>query len=318
MRKKTILDLGLLIFSLLCFTGALYLRTHTKLSLQATKNIPQTQGMFFAETTIASPIDTGIASRAAELSHTISANAYLVMDAQSKQVLLEHGSRQHFYPASTTKIITALLASELYAPQQPFTITNADLALGKNGHLRLGETYTLEQLLAALLIESANEAGTTLANHSQGGYEDFVKLMNKKAQALNLVDSYFTNPQGYDDSRQQSSARDLAIASLALLRQPILRTIVAQPSGQIISSNGVVSNLVNTNQLYFLNHPYQIKGIKTGTEKLAQEVLVSLLEKDNHQLLIVVLSSRSRYNDTLSLANFTFANFIWQSPDRIN
>lgn len=311
MRKKTLLDLGLLIFSLLCFTGTLYLRTHAKLSLLAAKNIPQTQGMFFAETAIAAPIDTEVASRAAQLQRVISANAYLVMDAHSKQVLLEHDSRQHFYPASTTKIITALVASELYTGEQTFTITAADLALGNSGHLRLGETYTLEQLLAALLIESANDASTTLANHYQGGYEDFVRLMNTKARALNLVDSYFTNPQGYDDSRQQSSARDLAIASLQLLRQPTLRTIVAQPTEQIISSRGAVSNLVNTNQLYFLNHPYQIKGVKTGTEKLAQEVLVSLLEKDSHQLLIVVLSSRSRYNDTLSLANFTFANFVW-------
>lgn len=318
MRKKTAFDLVLLMLSLLCFMGTLYLREYTKLSLSASKNIPQTQGMFIAENNIATPVNFAVASKAANLRQTISAEAYLVIDATSKQVLLEHASRQYFYPASTTKIITALVAGELYPPNQQLTITTNDLALGNSGHLHWGETYTVAQVLAALLIESANEAATTLANHSQGGYDYFVGLMNQKAKALNLSESYFTNPQGYDDNRQQASAHDLAIASLELLRQPTLSSIVAKPVEKIVSNGGVVSNLVNTNQLYFLPHSYQIKGVKTGTEKLAKQVLVSLLEKDGQQLLIVVLSSHNRYNDTLSLANFTFANFLWQPPEIIN
>ena len=316
MRQKSLFDLCLLLVIVLLFAGKLYLQKISKVSLGASYTNPQTYGTFFAPSMIATPIDEAVASRASWLTESLTCEACLVVEKNSKQILLAKNATTPHYPASTTKIITALVANEIYPEETLFTLTAADLAAGNILNLRAGEVLSKKELLEALLIASANEAGTIFANHSPGGYQDFVAQMNSKAKRLNLSQTHFTNPQGYDDYLQQSSAKDLALASLELLRYPNLSQIVAKNSGSL-RRNGKPIYYQSTNQLFFLPHSYQVKGIKTGTEKLAKQVLVSLLAQDNHELLVVVLSAQNRYNDTLKLADFTFSNFVWRQ-EQIN
>jgi D-alanyl-D-alanine carboxypeptidase len=107
--------------------------------------------------------------------------------------------------------------------------------------------------------------------------------------------------------------RELSLASLELLRDEELAKIVAAERMTIITPFGRKYQLVSTNQLFFQkNLSYKVKGIKTGTTSLAGEALASLLERDGVEILIVVLSAQNRYNDTVSLADFVFDNYVWQ------
>ena len=217
------------------------------------------------------------------------------------------------YPASTTKIITALVAREYYNLNDVITVTSEDLQYGQNLSWSVGDRVKVSELLRALLILSANEAGMMLADHAPNGYQAFVARMNAKARELGLTQSSFDNPQGFDADAQRMSAHDLALASLELLRDDFLREIVRTPSATIISETGKSFNIANTNKLLTdKNLDYQVLGIKTGTTALANEALVSLLAKDSHQVIVVVLSAQMRYNDTIEIADYVFGNYVWQ------
>lgn len=254
------------------------------------------------------------ATNSAILFDKISARSALALDINSKQVLFSKNSQELLYPASTTKIITALVARDLYQLTDEFTITAKDLIYGNNIGWQAGEKVTLKALLQALLIASSNESGLILANNAPGGYEKFIQLMNDKARSLSLKNSHFSNPQGFDDQRQKTTVHDLALVSLELLRDNELAQIVSIHQTQIANLNGKLYNIKNTNRLFDLDLPFTIKGVKTGTTSLANEALVTLIEKDGHQILLVVLSAKNRYNDTISLINFIFENYIWQKP----
>ncbi|MBQ6154579.1 hypothetical protein IJI99_01735, partial [bacterium] len=119
--------------------------------------------------------------------------------------------------------------------------------------------------------------------------------------------------QGFDDSLQQTTAHDLAIAALELWRDDFLREIVGTSATTITTESGRSLSLRNTNHLLTQGGlSYEVKGIKTGTTNLANEALVSLLEKDNQQLIAVVLSAKNRYNDTMAIADFAFDEYVWQ------
>jgi D-alanyl-D-alanine carboxypeptidase (penicillin-binding protein 5/6) len=254
-----------------------------------------------------------VASEAAQLGQKIGAESVVVIDVNSKQVLWSKNAEMQLYPASTTKIITALVARQLYQGDEIVVIEREDLQWGNNVGWQAGEGVRAQDLIKALLIMSANEAGLILANHVAGGYEVFVAEMNRTANNLGMTKSSFANPQGFDAEGQQTSSHDLALATLELLRDSQLRAIVATTQTQVTGSSGKTYVLRNTNQLLTRNDlAFKVLGVKTGTTDLAREALVSLIEKDEQQILIVVLAAKNRYNDTITLANFVWENFIWQ------
>ncbi|MBQ6436473.1 D-alanyl-D-alanine carboxypeptidase [bacterium] len=253
------------------------------------------------------------ASASASLRERVSAEAAIVMDVKSKLVLWEKNANEKLYPASTTKIITALTARELYDLDDVITIEAGDLKFGQNLGWQAGDRVKVRDVLRALLIVSANEAGMILADHVPGGYDNFIMQMNQKAKSLGLTQTSFVNPQGFDDSLQQTTAHDLAIAALELWRDEFLREIVGTSATTITTESGRSLSLRNTNHLLTQGGlSYEVKGIKTGTTNLANEALVSLLEKDNQQLIAVVLSAKNRYNDTMAIADFAFDEYVWQ------
>lgn len=249
----------------------------------------------------------------------LSATAALAFDLTDKTILFEKNGTQVLYPASTTKMVTALVVRDIYQLDDQITITGNDLAFDNVIGLRVGETLTIYDLLKALLIRSSNESALALAFHSPNGYVDFVEKMNQKVVDLGLK-AHFANPAGFDDPGQQASAYDLAIIAEALLMDPVLAEVVASAQTPIAGVDDTQTrNLTTTNQLlraYTQNPsslPYSVFGVKTGTTNLAQEALVTGIDLNGHRILIVVLGARNRYNDTQVIADYIIDNVSWQT-----
>lgn len=234
----------------------------------------------------------------------VSADGVYVVDLPSFTPLMERNPRKSFFPASTTKIITALVAVDVYQPDQLIIIKNPS-ADGQTMGLVPGEKITVENLLYGILIHSANDAAYALAENF--GMKKFVNLMNKKAKDLKMNNSYFVNPAGYDDIKQTTTPYDLALAARALLANKYLAKIVA--TKEIIISDidfKIFHKLSNINKL--LGEIQGIGGLKTGYTENAGENLVSFYKRNGHQFIIVILKSQNRFEDTKNIINWINEN----------
>jgi len=201
------------------------------------------------------------------------------------------------FPASTTKIITALVALDQYKPEQVIKVKNASVE-GQIMYLVEGEQITLENLLYGLLVHSANDAAYAIANSF--GYDRFITLMNEKARDLHMKDSHFTNPAGLDNPDQYVTPFDLALAGRALLTHPYLAKMVSTKEITISDVNyQYFHKLTNVNKL--LGEIQGLGGLKTGYTENAGENLVSYYRKNGHEYLVVLLKSEDRFADTRSV-----------------
>ncbi len=238
----------------------------------------------------------------------ITARSYIVVDLKRQQVLREYNSKTPLPPASTTKIMTALVARDVYNLTDKLKIPEE---CTKTETQRVGfvvdDEITVEDLLGALLVNSAGDAACALAN-GKGAYDEFITLMNLKAINLGLVSTNFSNPIGLDDFSENHliSAYDLYKLTLALRRDPILREYVKMHEYSI-SSGKALRIVPNTNVLLW-EVPGSV-GIKTGKTYGAGEVLVYEYAKDNINLLIVIMGSLDRFKDTKAILNWTLASY---------
>ena len=245
----------------------------------------------------------------------VGARAAVLLDYASGQVLFEQRAAEPLPPASTTKLMTALLAAESGRYFDPVTIEAADLVGGSSMGLSAGETINLRDLLDGLLIVSGNDAARAIARHlgarlpgTDRPVARFVARMNARAAELGLRATTFRNPEGLDEPGHRMSARDLATLALAALRQPVIAQIVATPATTVRSSKRAYA-LRATNQL--LGRYPGALGVKTGTTDAAGECLVALVEQDGHRLLAVVLGSADRYADATALVEWGFGQHHW-------
>ncbi len=240
----------------------------------------------------------------------ISAYATYVVDAPTFTPILSFNPHEKLYPASTTKIITALVAMEVMKPEDVVSI-NRVKDEGQTMGLVVGEKITLENLLYGLLVHSGNDAAYAIADAV--GYDKFIDLMNKKAAELKMNGTHFVNPAGLDDANQYSTAFDLAIASRELLTNPLLKKIVG--TKEIIISDidyQIFHKLSNVNKL--LGEIQGIGGLKTGYTENAGENLVSLYKKDGHEYIIVILKSQDRFADTRLIVDWLKTNVSYSTP----
>lgn len=239
----------------------------------------------------------------------VSAQSYIVLDAKSDAIILSKNIGIKLKIASLTKLMTAIVSINLYKPEEVLVVKQ-NYTQGAIIGLEKNEKITFDSLLKALLIPSANDAAQVLADNAP---QSFVKLMNEKAHAIHLNDTLFSNPQGFDDGDNYSTVLDLARLGEYALQFSKIKQIVNMANATIRNADGTKTyDLTTVNQLLFLDS--QVHGIKTGYTEEAGECLMSLFEKDGHDLIIVVLKSNDRFGDSEALADYSFSNFIWGSP----
>lgn len=228
---------------------------------------------------------------------------YFVIDKESKSVLLQRDADTPMPPASTTKIMTALVALDHFSISQVINITR-EYSDGQVVGFKPGEQLTVEQLLYSLLVYSANDAAEILAENFPGGREAFVSAMNSRATDLGLYHTQFKNPSGLDEDGHYVSASDLArLADIAMGNQEFARIVGTE--------NAVISNHVLTNINQLLGKVPGVLGIKTGYTDNAGQALVTFVNQQDHPIIIVVLKSTDRFNDTEKLINWVYSNFTW-------
>lgn len=241
---------------------------------------------------------------------TVSAASVYVEDLSTQEVLFKKNLNIKVPPASTTKIMTAIVASQYYKSGDILVVPSEALVGGSNMGLVPGENMTFRSLLYGMLLNSGNDAAFTLAINYPGGLEGFVSAMNQKAKDLNLKNTHFVNPAGFDNPNHYSSSEDMAIIAKELIKNPYLSKIVSTKETSVISFDKTKSHpLKNLNKLL---EEKGFIGIKTGFTQQAGENLVGLVDKDGHKILTVVLNSTDRFGESKALVDWVFSNFKWE------
>ena len=236
----------------------------------------------------------------------VGAAAAILLDAETGCVLWEKNGYELKEPASTTKILTALLVLDTADLREQTTISAKAAAVGESSaNLQAGEVFTLENLLKGALVKSANDACYALAEGVTGSEPLFVHWLEMKAQSLGAYDAVLANTNGLPSENHYLSAYDLALIAQNDLRREIFREIVASKQIKMEGGN-YTRTFKNTNKL--LNTEYVI-GVKTGTTDRAGACLVSAMAKEGRTVIAVVLHSPDRYGESLRLLNYGIENF---------
>ena len=234
----------------------------------------------------------------------ISAEGAYVVDLPSFTPVFEKNPQQPFIPASTTKIITALVASDIYKPDDVITVKRI-ITEGQTMGLVIGERITAENLLYGILVHSGNDSAYALADNY--GFEKFLNLMRLKTEQLFMTKSHFVDPAGLDEFNQYTTPFDLALAARALLENNELKKMVATKEITIADVDfKYFHELANVNKL--LGEVQGIGGLKTGFTENAKENLVSFYKSNGHQLIIVILKSGDRFEDTKQVISWINSN----------
>ena len=229
-----------------------------------------------------------------------SAASAILMDADSGRVLYEHNADRKMLIASTTKILTALVAIEEGDLHDSVKISReAAYTEGSAMYLTEGETLTLETLLYGVLLCSGNDAAVAVAQHVGGSVKGFVALMNEKARELGMEHSSFANPNGLDDEQHYSTARDMAKLARAALENETLMRIASTRS---VTIGG--RTMTNHNKL--LHYVDGCLGLKTGYTKAAGRTLVSCAERAGQRLVAVTLQDGNDWADHAALYDYGF------------
>lgn len=242
----------------------------------------------------------------------LSAKSATVIDYKTGITLYEKNPEIRHLPASTTKLMTALIALENCLPQ---TIVKTSFVQKEGAQMGLsqGDALTVESLLYGLLVPSGNDAAYVLAYSCTNSYDEFINAMNDKAKELGMLNTHFANPAGFDDELQYSTARDLTKLARAAVASPTISKIVATRSVVINDVTGVKTYyLENVNKL--LGVVDGIEGVKTGQTEGSLENLVTKTTRDNHTVITVVLGSQDRFGESKNLIEWTFKNHKWQIP----
>ncbi len=241
---------------------------------------------------------------------TLSAPSWILYDATADWVLGSSAASSRRAPASTTKMMTALVAVDYAQLDEMVTVSRAAAEVGEAEiGLVAGEMVPLRDLLKAALVRSANDAAMAIAEHVGGTVEGFAELMNRKAAELGLANSSFRNPHGLDEPGHYSSAADLLEIEKQLLANPELAAMVRSREVAIPPApDGTVRRAETTNHL--LAEYQGAVGVKTGYTLQAGLVLVAAAERGERRLLVVVMGStgdRAHFKDATSLLDYGFA-----------
>ncbi len=243
------------------------------------------------------------------------ARSIFVSDRATGIVLWEHNADLRVPPASTTKMMTALIAMEKFPLDQIITVTRS-YKIGQSVGFKPGDRVSVEQLLFSLLVYSGNDAAEILAENYPGGRAAFIDEMNKKTESLGLKNTHFANPTGLDEDNHYSTARDLAMLADIAMEKIEFAKIVASENTVITLENNQEYVLKNVNQL--LGKIPGVLGVKTGFTEGAGQSLVTLVSRNEHEVILSVLGSGDRFMETEKLIDWVYNSFTWQTLDRHN
>lgn len=250
---------------------------------------------------------------------SIEADAGIVMDANTSTIIYAKNMHGQYYPASITKVLTALIVLEqcklneqvIFSHDAVYNVEEGS----SNANIDEGDVLTVEDCLYALLLNSANEAANALAEHVAGSREAFAQIMNEKAASLGCQDSHFANPSGLNDENHYTSAYDMALICQAAINNETFRKIDSalyyelrptkrDPEGHTLYAHH--SMMKKNDSRYYPG----IFGGKTGYTSLAGNTLVTFAERDGMTLVAVVLNGhQTHYSDTKTLLDFGFNRF---------
>lgn len=261
----------------------------------------------------------------------IGAQAAILMDANTGVILYAKNIHEKLYPASTTKILTCLLAMEngnlddmvSFSREAVFSVPVG----GSNMGMDVGESITLEECLYGILVGSANEVANAAAEHIGSSIDNFVDMMNTRAAELGCTDSHFANTNGLFDENHYTSAYDLALISVAFFQNEMLCKIsnTTRYHFEPTATQPDDFYLITKHRLVNGEIPYEgIVGGKTGYTDISRQTLVSCAEQNGMKLICVILKEESpaQFTDTVELFNYGFQNFqilnIAENEDKFN
>ena len=256
----------------------------------------------------------------------------ILMEKNTGKVLYAKDVYSRKYPASTTKILTAIIAIENCDLDQKMTASPNAVKLPSSSYtkanIQAGESFTLDELLGVLMLQSANEAANVIAENVAGSIENFTDMMNKKAKEIGCIDSHFVNANGIHDENHYSTSYDMAAIAAYCMKNETFRKYANMmecrlPDTEFWGEEQIAQNgerhFYNTNKLLIPGdkyyYPYCI-GIKTGFTTPAKNCLIAASEKDGFELISVILHAEqtedklsARYMDTINLFEYGFNNF---------
>ncbi|MBP9699919.1 D-alanyl-D-alanine carboxypeptidase [Candidatus Woesebacteria bacterium] len=251
------------------------------------------------------PLTLTVPTEASSSPPLLQAKSYLLLDEQSGEVLVSKDSDTRLFPASTTKIMTALVVLNHFPLESVASVSGSPRADGSQMGLVSGEQITIKDLLAGLLIQSANDAALVLAAQYPGGQTAFIKEMNVMAQKLGLVNTFYTNPIGYSEPGHVTTVRDLVILSKEAMKNPEFASLVKTQQLTVYSVDGTkIHPLRTTNEL--LGVLPGIDGIKTGWTEESGECLVVSTTRNGRTLYSAVLNSPNRFKETTELIEWGY------------
>ncbi|SCX90210.1 D-alanyl-D-alanine carboxypeptidase (penicillin-binding protein 5/6) [Butyrivibrio sp. INlla14] len=248
----------------------------------------------------------------------IGAEAAILMDARTGTILYSKNIHEELFPASTTKIMTCLLAVENANLGDKITFSNdAVFSVPRDGSsigMDVGESITLEQALYGIMVGSANEVANAVAEHVSGSIDEFVALMNKRAKELGCTNTHFSNPNGLQTDDHYTSAYDLSLIARAFFDNELLCKVGNTPRYHFTATDTQPDDFYLNNKHKLITGEVKYDGIvggKTGYTDQARETLVTCAERDGIKLICVVLKeeSPSQFTDTAVLFNYGFNNF---------
>ena len=235
---------------------------------------------------------------------SVSAHSAALYQPDNDIFLYSKNPDQRMSMASTTKIMTALVALEQGNLDDVVEIDDSAIGIeGSSAYLKLGDLLTLEELVYALLLQSANDAAVAIACHIGGSIEGFSALMNERAAKLSLSDTHFTNPHGLDDPEHYTTARELALIAAEALKNSEFKKIVSTYK-RTFSTEERVRTYVNHNKLLRLYDG--CIGVKTGFTKKSGRCLVGASEKDGLRFISVTLDAPSDWSDHSKMLNLGY------------
>lgn len=242
-----------------------------------------------------------------------SAEAYVVFDTSTRTIVAGKNQNIRFSPASTVKVMSAILALEHYNLDEYLTVpSNIYSVVGSKMHLLPGEEVSVRDLLYGMLLPSGNDAAYTIAYHYPKGVSGFVAAMNKKAKELRLTNTYFVDPSGYEDGNYTTASELARLGAYAMENPDFSEIVKTQYRETFNRSRSHAFYLSNLNELLSYDN---VIGIKTGFTNEAGGVLLTAVKKDDTVFIVSVLKSENRFSDTRDLMDFISEKIRFAVPE---